>query len=100
MNKNNFHEDAELAHARNEGSESSRMELMLALACFFGAMLWSLFVGGWIRLGRRIAGKIRSRQRAERGSATRSNATRADSLSTSSCSNSCCGSSSRAPKRI
>ena len=54
--------DAEQAQAQNEGGQAGWWELGMALAWFIATGLWSLFVGGWIRLGRRIVHSMRRRK--------------------------------------
>src|SRR5579884_3090796 len=69
MNSQPSAHDAEYAYSRGEGLEASCPQVLLALACFFVAMLWSLTAGAWIRLGRRIfcPGKECVRRDAEHG---------------------------------
>lgn len=51
MNEGN---DREHVRTENEGGQAGRWELCMALACFIAAGIWSLFIGGWIRLASRI----------------------------------------------
>lgn len=57
MNLREPMQDFEYARAREEGLEASCPQLLLALACFIVAMFWSLTVGAWMRLGRRLFGR-------------------------------------------
>lgn len=46
--------DPERVHSREQGHGIAWTELFLALACFFGTLLWANTAGGWIRLSRRV----------------------------------------------
>ena len=57
--------DPEHSHAHDQGAGIPWRELLLALVCFYGTLLWANTAGGWIKLSRRINRWFKRRRSAK-----------------------------------